>query len=92
MGFDGAGSLTKTKAIRVHRAARRALEAAGKTDGLLDDALWESYIARAANVGSRTQAHNFNWRLEKLGLLASGPGGSGVVVLPNDYSGINLDD
>jgi len=90
MGFGDGGSLTKTKAIRMHRAARQALEAAGQIDGRISQEVWESFIVRAANVGSRTQAKNLNFRLEKLGLLKRD--GEGVVLLPSTYEDINLDD
>jgi len=90
MGFE-TGSLTKSKTVSLHRAACRALRANGRMDDLLDRDLWEEYLARVANVGSRTQAHNLNWRLQKLGLLQIEEG-RGVRVLESDYSSIILDE
>ena len=76
----------------MHRAARRAL-ASEKRDGeLLPHRLWESYLARTCNVGSRMQAHNYNWLLESLGLIEWKKGkGGGVRVLASSYEGILFD-
>lgn len=87
MGFE-AGSLTKTKTISLHRAARRALEAMGLEEGRIERDVWDDYCARAGNVGSRTQAKNLNWRLKAMGLIQIPEEGGDVVVLPSDYSDI----
>jgi hypothetical protein len=75
----------------LHRAAVRGLEEAGRTDFHLSCRDWESYCNRASNVGSRTQQHNLDFRLETLGLIQVEEDGS-VIVLKSDYSDILLDE
>lgn len=91
MGF-GPGTPSKRRAISLHRAALRALESQGRSGELLPHNLWESYLAMTCNVGSRMQAHNYNWLLERLGLIQWKKGkGGGIRVLESDYAGIIFD-
>jgi len=90
MGF-GNESQTKAKAIMLHRAAVQGLKESGRGDLYLSKKEWEAYCNRASNVGSRTQQHNLDFRLETLGLIRTEEDGS-ITVLESDYSDILLDD
>lgn len=95
MGF-GPGTPSKRRAVSLHRAALRAVaerQARGEyVPALIPHATWESYLANTCNVGSRMQASNYNWLLERLGLIEWKKGkGGGIRLLESDYSAIIFD-